>query len=89
MGFTREPLLKGKAQYSWPTSTYYLIIEAFDIANIFYFMYKTNYPNEEVMKQSLPLQLEFPGFMITYVAYVYDRHFYFFNNKINDNKLLQ
>jgi hypothetical protein len=62
MGFIREPLLKGKAQYSWPPSTYYLIIEAFDIANIFYFMNKTSYPNEEVNETESSPSISIPWF---------------------------
>ncbi len=38
----REPLLKGKAQYSWPPCTNSFRSAAFDIGN------KTSYLNEEV-----------------------------------------
>jgi len=49
-GYTKESLLKGKAQYSWPpavTSTKFRST-ASDTANIIYFLYKTSYLNEEV-----------------------------------------
>jgi hypothetical protein len=40
MGFTKEPLLKGKAQYSWPPYTNLSRSADFDIANITYFFTK-------------------------------------------------
>jgi len=39
----REPFLKGKAPYSWPSNSYWFIN-----ANIIYFFTKTSYLNEEV-----------------------------------------
>jgi hypothetical protein len=35
--FGREPLLKSKAQYSWPSYTNYFRLAAFDTENIIYF----------------------------------------------------
>ncbi len=45
---TREPLLKGKAQYSWPPCTNLFRLVSFDIANIILLFHKTSYLNEEV-----------------------------------------
>jgi len=46
--YTREPLMKGKAQYSWPPCTNLLRLAPFYIENIIYICYKTSYLNEEV-----------------------------------------
>ncbi len=35
---TKEPLLKGKDQYSWPPCTNYFRSAAFDKVNIIYFL---------------------------------------------------
>ncbi len=45
---TREALLKGKAQYSWPPCPNWFVSAYFYIENIIYLFYKTSYPNEEV-----------------------------------------
>jgi len=45
---SREALLKGKTQYSWPPGTNYLRLAAFNIANNIFFYDKTNYIKEEV-----------------------------------------
>ncbi len=44
----REPLLKGKAQYSWAPCTNKFRSGGFHIENIIYLWYKTSYLNEEV-----------------------------------------
>ncbi len=44
----REPLLKWKAQYSWPPCTNWFRSIAFEIAKIIYFFYEISYLNEEV-----------------------------------------
>jgi hypothetical protein len=44
----REPLLKGKAQYSWLPCSNKFRLGACDIANIIYFLNKTSYLKEEV-----------------------------------------
>jgi len=46
--YGREPLVKGKAQYSWPLCTNKFRSAALDIENIIYLCYKTSYLNEEV-----------------------------------------
>ena len=48
MNFTRETLLNGKAQYSWPPCTNLSRSATFYIENIIYIINKTGYLNEEV-----------------------------------------
>ncbi len=47
-GITKEVLLKGKAQYSWPPCTNQFWSSPFYIENIINLSYKTSYLNEEV-----------------------------------------
>jgi hypothetical protein len=49
----REPLLKGKAQNSFPPATNKLRSADFDHANIIYFFYKASYLNEKVNRAVL------------------------------------
>ncbi len=57
----REPLLKGKASYSWPPCTNYFRSAAFDTSNIIYLL--TNQANfmRRSTVLSLSLQLVFPA----------------------------
>jgi hypothetical protein len=57
---TRETLLKGKVQYSWPPYTTYFRSAAFDVANITYFFTKQASLMRRSTLLSLPLQLVFP-----------------------------
>jgi hypothetical protein len=47
-GFSKEVLLKGKAQYSWLPCTNLLRLAPFYIVKFFHLFYKTSYLNEEV-----------------------------------------
>ncbi len=62
IGYGREPLLKGMAQYSSPPCTNWFKSAAFDIANIIYFLTKQDTLMRWSTVLSLPLQLVvFPG----------------------------
>ncbi len=56
----REPLLKGKAQYSWPPRINSFRLAAFDIENIIYFLTKQASLMRMSTVLSLSLQLVFP-----------------------------
>ncbi len=58
---SREVLLKGKAQYSWPPITYYFRWAHFYFENIIYIFYKTSYLDEEDICTEPSFQLVFPG----------------------------
>jgi hypothetical protein len=51
---TKEPLLKGKAQYNRPPCTNWFRSAAFDIANIIHFFTITSYLNEEEANRTEP-----------------------------------
>jgi len=63
--YFREPLLKGKAYYSWPPCTKNFRSAHLYIENILYHCYKTSYPNQEVScsEPSSPL-VSFPCSLI-------------------------
>ncbi len=60
LGFSRESLLKGKDQYSWPPCTNKLRSAVFDNANIIYNFTKEAKLNEEVNRTEPSLSVSIP-----------------------------
>jgi len=60
----REPLLMGKAQYSWHPCTDWFKSAAFENANITHFFTKTSYLNEENRTKPSP-SVSVPCFFVT------------------------
>ncbi len=60
----RDPLLKGKAQYSWPPCTYQFRSVTFLNWNYFCLFYKKGYPNKEVNGTDPSLSISVPRVML-------------------------
>ncbi len=61
MTVNREPLMKGKAQYSWPPRTNLFRLTAFENASIIYFATKQTSLMRRPTVLSHPLQWVFPA----------------------------